>query len=85
VCYQSFFDVLSIIRKCANIFIIYRPNNSDELVTIGRRVGLKKEEILEIFNTLLTEKRDTLTIDMTENSPAPLRKNLFTPIIQEVI
>ena len=84
VAFQSFFDVPTIIRKCSNVFIIYRPNDDDELVTIGRRVGLKKDEILQLFNNLLTKKRDTLTIDMTENSPATLRKNLFTPIIKEV-
>jgi len=30
----------------------------------------------------MKEKRDTLCIDMTENSPAELRKNLFTPILK---
>lgn len=80
LCYQSFFDVPSIIKKCANIFVIYRPNDLDELTTIGRRVGLKKEVIIEVFNTVLTDKRDTLTVDMTEDTPCKFRKNLFTPL-----
>jgi len=78
--YQSFFDVKPIVRKCSNLFIIYRPNNDDELGTIARRVGMKKESMLQIFNELLPQQRDTLMIDMTEGSPAPLRKNLFIPI-----
>ena len=80
VAYQSFFDVPPIIRKCSNVFILYRPNNDDELTTIGRRVGLKKNEIRDIFDNLLTHYRDTLTIDMSNESPAYLRKNLYEKI-----
>lgn len=83
VCYQSFFDVPSIVRKCANVFTLYKPNDIDELGTIGRRCGIKKDDITYIFETILTKPRDTLTIDMTENSPAKLRKNLFLPIVKE--
>jgi len=80
ICYQSFFDMPSIIKKCCNVFIIYRPNDRDELGTIARRVGMTKKDMLYIFDNFMKEKRDTLCIDMTEDSPAPLRKNLFTPI-----
>lgn len=83
VCYQSFFDVPAIVRKCINVYIIYRPNNIDELACIARRVGLKKEEMFEIFDNLMTKDRDTLMIDMTEHSPCRLRKNLFTKITKE--
>jgi hypothetical protein len=69
-----------IVRKCCNIFVIYRPHNDDELVTIGRRVGLKKDEIINIFDNLLTDQRDTLTIDTTIGTPAYLRKNVFQKI-----
>jgi hypothetical protein len=82
ICYQSFFDMPSIIKKCCNVFIIYRPNDRDELGTIARRVGMTKKDMLYIFDNFMKEKRDTLCIDMTENSPAPLRKNLFTPILK---
>ena len=82
ICYQSFFDMPAIIKKCCNVFIIYRPNDRDELGTIARRVGMTKKEMLYIFDNFMTNKRDTLCIDMTEDSPAPLQKNLFTPIIK---
>lgn len=85
VSYQSFFDVPPIVRKCCNVFIIYRPNNDDELVTIGRRVGLKKHEIMDIFDEVLPEKRDTLMVDLTEDTPAPLRKNLWEVIDKEAL
>jgi hypothetical protein len=83
VCYQSFFDVPPIVRKCLNIYIIYRPTNDDELACIARRVGMKKEEMFDIFDRLLPKNRDTLMIDLTENSPCRLRKNLFTRISEK--
>lgn len=82
ICYQSFFQVPAIIKKCCNVFIIYRPNDRDELGTIARRVGMTKKDMLYIFDNFMKEKRDTLCIDMTENSPAELRKNLFIPIMK---
>jgi hypothetical protein len=83
ICYQSFFDVVPIVRKCINVYVLYRPTNNDELACIARRVGMKKEEIFDIFDELMTKPRDTLMIDLTENTPCRLRKNLFTPITEK--
>jgi hypothetical protein len=44
---------------------------------------MKKEEIFDIFDELMTKPRDTLMIDLTENTPCRLRKNLFTPITEK--
>jgi len=80
VCYQSFFDVPPIVKKCTNVFVLYKPNDLDEIKTIARRVGMKGDIMVDIFKKLLPEKRDTLCIDLTEGSPAPYRKNLFQAI-----
>lgn len=80
VCYQSFFDVPPIIKKCANVFVLYKPNDTDELKTIARRVGMKKEMMIDLWDQLLTKKRDTLCLDLSENTPAPYRRNLFEKI-----
>jgi len=80
VCYQSFFDVPSIVKKCANLFVLYRPNDDDELGTIARRVGMKKDIMVKLFDEILPEKRDTLCIDLSEGTPCQYRKNLFQPI-----
>ena len=81
VCYQSFFDVPPIVKKCANMFVLYRPNDDDELGTIARRVGMKKDIMIELFDNVLPELRDTLCIDLTEGSPCQYRKNLFKRIM----
>jgi hypothetical protein len=77
---QVFFRIPKVIKDCCNVFIIYRPVDLDELATLGRRVGLKKEEITHIFNEFLPHWRDSLLINLVPNAPYKFGKNLFTPI-----
>ena len=60
LCYQSFFNVPAICRKTSNVLISYKPLDRDEIQTIGRRMGLKKEEIGYIFDTICKDVYDTL-------------------------
>jgi hypothetical protein len=78
--HQSWFRIPKIAKDCSNVFIIFRPHDNDELATIGRRVGLKKDDIFDLFKTCLPNWRDSLTIDLCPNSPAKFRRNLFEPI-----
>jgi len=77
---QVFFRIPKVIKDCCNVFIIYRPVDLDELATLGRRVGLKKEEISHIFNEFLPHWRDSLLINLIPNAPYKFGKNLFKPI-----
>jgi hypothetical protein len=81
-CHQSFFDLPPIIKKCSSIFILFKPDDLDSQGTIGRRLGFKKLDILELFHKC-KNKRDTLCIDKTEDSPAEVRINLFTPVVKK--
>ena len=81
--HQSWFRIPKIVKDCANVFIIFRPHDNDELATIGRRVGLKKEKIFDIFNNHLPQWRDSLCINLIPGAPHKFAKNLFEPI-QEV-
>jgi hypothetical protein len=47
---------------------------------LGRRVGLKKEEISHMFNSFLPHWRDSLLINLIPNAPYKFGKNLFEPI-----
>lgn len=80
---QVFFRVPKVIKDCCNVFIIYRPVDLDELSTLGRRVGLKKEEISYIFNKFLPHWRDSLLINLIPNAPHKFCKNMFQPIKME--
>lgn len=72
---QYFYNMPVPIRNMSNFFIIWRPLDLDSLNSIGRRVGLKKEEILAIMDTYFKKGRDSLWVDLTANSPYKLRLN----------
>lgn len=78
--HQSFFSVPKICRDQSNVFILWKPHDLDTLGTIGRRVGLKKAEITNLFRKHLPNWRDSLLINMIPGAPAKFSKNLFEPI-----
>ena len=78
--HQSFFDVMNLIKKMANVYILWKPRAYSELSMIKNRVGTKKNTLKDLFKTVAIEHRDSITIDLTENSPAKIRLNLFKKI-----
>lgn len=80
VSYQSFFDTPSICRKCANCFMIYKPNSRQECTTIENRVGLEKGTLADLFADRCSGIYDHVFIDKTIGTPYPLRKNIYEPL-----
>lgn len=78
--HQSAFDTPALIRKMANVWIIWKPRARNETTLIENRVGMPQGLLSELFSTVATGHRDSICIDMTENSPAPLRLNIWKPI-----
>ena len=78
--FQNFFGLEPVIKKCANIFVIWRPRDRDEIGRIEKRVGLDKGTLKEIFDAVAPDDIDSICVDHTRNSPAPLRLNMWTPI-----
>jgi ABC-type cobalamin/Fe3+-siderophores transport system ATPase subunit len=78
--HQSFFDILNLIKKMSNVFILWKPRAYSELTMIENRVGLPKHTLKELFKTIATGHRDSICVDLTENSPAKLRLNIFQKI-----
>jgi hypothetical protein len=79
-CSQSFFDVPCSVRRMSNIYVLWKSKDLDSMKTIGRRCGLKKEELYHLIHTYLKDAHDQLWIDCTKNSPYPIRLNGFTCI-----
>lgn len=77
---QDFFACNAIIKKCANIFVIYRPSCTDELNTIARRCGMTSKEFKYLFDKIAPNESDSITVDKTSGTPYPLRLNGFYPI-----
>ncbi len=78
--HQSFFDVPPLVKKMANVFILWKPRSNGEITMIENRTGLEKGQLKDLFNTVATGHRDSITIDLTENSPCKLRLNIWKPI-----
>jgi len=72
------FSIPIIIRKCEIYFLIYKPRNSDEITVIAKRVGLKKDEMQNVFNREINAKHELLLIDLACPPEFMIRKNIFT-------
>ncbi len=77
---QNFFEVHSVIRKCASVFVIWRPTDTDQLNTIARRVGWRAKDFKNLFDQVATKESDSIMVDMTPGTPYPLRKNGYEMI-----
>jgi hypothetical protein len=75
--FQSFFDTPIMCRKLADVFILYKPNNKQEMRTIENRVGLDKGMLEVLFKEVANEAYDNICIDNTVGSPYKLRKNIY--------
>ena len=78
--YQSFFHCPSICRKTANVFLLYKTTSDSELQTIANRVGIKYNELADLFKKYCTEYHDHIMLDFTKDSPYPIRKNIYEVI-----
>ena len=80
--HQSFFDVPTLVKKMGSVFIIWKPRALNEIGLIENRTGLQKGELAELFDKYATKHRDSICIDLSKDSPAKLRLNVFQPIHQ---
>ena len=77
ICQQDCFSIPPIVRRCANLWVLWRSTDMDSFASIARKAGLQRSELLTIFDNLMTNDRDSLWIDLTSKTPYPLRKNGF--------
>ena len=80
LCSQDAFNVPPIVRRCSNLWVLWRCPDLDAMATCARKTGLKANNFNSIFNQLMMEPRDSLWIDTTAHSPYPMRKNGYTII-----
>ena len=83
LCSQDAFNVPPIVRRCSNLFVLWRCPDLDAMATCARKTGMKSEGFNSIFNKLMLDSRDSLWLDMTSGSPYPMRKNGYTIINKE--
>jgi hypothetical protein len=67
-------------KKVADVFVVWRSRAKNELHLIENRVGLPNGSLTEIFDAFGRDARDSVCIDATRGTPAPLRWNIWKPI-----
>jgi len=77
LCNQDFYSAPPICRKLCNVVILGKVKDRDQLGSIAKKAGCNSDTFKYIMENLIQKKHDTLCIDMTTDSPYPLRKNLF--------
>ena len=82
-CHQSWFDILPLIKKMSNVFIIFKPRAQNEITMIENRCGYPKHTFQDIFKTICPGFFDSICVDLTRGTPAPLRKNIWEKIEME--
>lgn len=83
LCSQDPFNVPACVRRCSNLFILWRMKDVDALATCARKTGMKSNSFNTIFNDLMLQPNDSLWLDMTDRSPYPMRKNGYEVIQRE--
>lgn len=80
LCSQDCFNIPPIVRRCSNLWVIWRITDMDALSQCARRTSLKSRAFRQIFEDIMDEPKDSLWIDLTDKSPMKLRKNGFMEI-----
>ena len=68
---QQCFAITPAIRRLANIFVLWKCVDGDQLMSLQRKINQPLRRLIK----LLTQNHDSIMIDNTPHSPAPLRKN----------
>lgn len=68
------------IRRLFNVFVIYKIPDMSILKNIGLKCGLNNDDFVNLFNEFVKDRHDCICIDLTKDSPAPIRFNMFHKI-----
>jgi hypothetical protein len=78
LCSQDPFNVPPIVRRCSNLWVMWRGPDLDAMSTVARKSGMTATNMKRIFDSFEDLAHDSLWIDRTSKTPYPLRKNGFT-------
>ncbi len=70
---QDPFNVPPIVRRCADMWVLWKTKDLDSVSTIARKAGLSTGQLHSVFSGF--KLRDSLWIDTTPETPYPLRIN----------
>lgn len=72
---QDVFNIPSGVRRCCNLWVLWKINDLDAVSRLARRVNYTSKQINQLFKDNITNNHDSIMIDNTHKTPYPLRKN----------
>ena len=77
VCQQDPKAVPALIRRLSNIFVLWRGLDMGVLDGYGSRMGLERGGLVRLFDTYTKSMYDSVWLDSTPKTPAPIRINCY--------
>ena len=72
---QDCFNINPGVRRCANIWVLWRIKDMDSIKVLSRKIGLTVKQICYLFNNFIDNNHDSIMIDNSDHSPYRIRKN----------
>lgn len=82
ICQQDAFEIPALVRRCANVFILWKSHDMTSMAGLASKTGLKAQELCGLFEKFCPGKHDSVWIDMTDGSPMPMRINGYRQVIR---
>lgn len=79
LCSQNFYNIPPIARRCANVFVLWKPRDKTSMNSVSQRIGYDLDELFK----LAPAEHDSLWVDLTAKTPAPLRLNGYKQISEK--
>lgn len=77
---QNFFKIPTNIRQCTNIYVLWNNHDKPMMKLIAGKIGMADTELASQMSTWCPQKHDFLLLDLTKDSPMPLRINGYRPL-----
>lgn len=79
LCSQNFYNIPPIARRCANIFVLWKPRDKSSMNSVSQRIGHDLDDLFK----LAPGEHDSLWVDLTAKTRAPLRLNGYQLITRQ--
>ena len=71
----------SFVLKMTNIVTIYKIRDQYIMQVLARKLGVSYKRLKKLID-ICKNRHDSITLDYTEDSPAEIRFNMYTPIVE---
>jgi hypothetical protein len=75
---QTFTRLPTIVRKCANVFVLWKVDDKDQVQLLARRTNT---DLKRLFDNHIKTRFDAIWIDKTVGSPYPIRLNGYQMLV----